>query len=57
MLIGKKNCIEYKNEKEIIGSIEKLANKKNIPIKFRDYKLRGNEEKPLNNFINSIENK
>ena len=57
MFIGKKNCIEYKNEKEIISSIEKIAHNQNIPIKFRDYKLRGNDEKPLNNFINSIENK
>ena len=56
MFIGKKNTYK-KDQKELINSIVKLADTSNIPIKFRDYKLKGNLEKPLNNFINSIENK
>jgi hypothetical protein len=55
MFIGKKDT--YNKERELIDSIVKLSNTRAIPIKFRDYKLRGNLEKPLNNFINSIENK
>jgi len=52
MIIGKKN--QYKDNKTI-EEILKLAKERNIPVKFRDYKLRGNNEKPINNFINSIE--
>ena len=55
MFIGKKSS--YTHDKELINSIVKLAESSNIPIKFRDYKLKGKTEKPLNNFINSIENK
>ena len=52
MIIGKKN--QYKDNKTI-EEILKLAKERNIPVKFRDYKLRGNNEKPINNFLNSIE--
>ena len=55
MFIGKKG--DYKEKQELIDSIVKLANTRSIPTKFRDYKLRGNLVKPLNNFMNSIENK
>ena len=51
MLIGKKNQFDSK----IINKILKLAKEKNISIKFRDYKLRGKNEKPIDNFIDSIE--
>jgi hypothetical protein len=58
MILGKKS--DYKNSKgnrelSIIKEIVELAKQKNIPLKFRDYKLRGNNEKPINNFIDSIE--
>lgn len=53
MIIGKKN--QYKDEQSLIDSIVNLAEEKNIPLKFRDYKLKGKNEKPINNFINSIE--
>lgn len=46
--------VEYKDDKTI-GKIIDLAREKNIPLKFRDYKLTGKNEKPINNFINSIE--
>ena len=52
MLIGKKNQFDSK----IIDKILNLAKEKNISIKFRDYKLRGKNEKPIDNFIDSIEN-
>ena len=51
MLIGKKNQFDSK----IIDKILNLAKEKNISIKFRDYKLRGKNEKPIDNFIDSIE--
>ena len=51
MLIGKKHHYDSK----MIDKLIDLAKAKNIPLKFRDYKLRGNNEKPINNFINSIE--
>ena len=44
---------KYKNKD--IDKIIKFAKEKNIPIKYRDYKLRGKNNKPINNFINSIE--
>jgi len=58
MILGKKG--DYKNSKGnresiIIKEIIELAKQNNIPLKFRDYKLRGNNVKPINNFINSIE--
>ena len=43
------------NNKAIIDEIIELAKKNNIPLKFRDYKLRGKNEKPINNLIDSIE--
>ena len=39
----------------MIDKFIELAKIKNIPLKFRDYKLRGNNEKPIDNFIDSIE--
>jgi len=51
MLIGQK----YNYDSKIIDKILNLAKEKNISIKFRDYKLRGKNEKPINNFIDSIE--
>ena len=51
MLIGKKNQFDSK----IIDKILNLAKEQNISIKFRDYKLRGKNEKPIDNFIDSIE--
>lgn len=51
MLIGKKHHYDSK----MIDKLIDLAKAKNIPLKFRDYKLRGNNEKPINNFIDSIE--
>jgi len=53
MILGKKN--QYKDEQTLIDSIVNLAEERNIPLKFRDYKLKGKNEKPINNFINSIE--
>jgi hypothetical protein len=53
MILGKKN--QYKNMQTLIDSIVNLAEERNIPLKFRDYKLKGNNVKPINNFINSIE--
>ena len=50
----KENDKKYKYNKEIDKIIE-LAKPKNIPIIFRDYKVDGNTEKTINNFINSIE--
>ena len=44
-----------KDRKELVKSISTKAEERNIPLKFRDYKLKGNNEKPINNFINSIE--
>ena len=43
------------SNKAIIDEIIELAKKNNIPLKFRDYKLRGKNEKPINNLIDSIE--
>ena len=51
MLIGKKNQFDSK----IIDKILNLAKEQNISIKFRDDKLRGKNEKPIDNFIDSIE--
>lgn len=44
-----------KDRKELVKSIVIKAEERNIPLKFRDYKLKGKNEKPINNFINSIE--
>ena len=54
MLQGKKEEYKKNKEKEIDKIIE-LAKARNIPIIFRDYKVASNTEKPINNFINSIE--
>jgi hypothetical protein len=43
--------LEMKKE---IDEIIDLAKSKNIPIKFIDYKTTGKNEKPINNFIDSI---
>jgi len=51
ILIGKKNQYDHK----IIDKIIELAKEKNISLKFRDYKLRGKNEKPIDNLIYSIE--
>ena len=40
---------------KLIDKLIKLSKEKNISIKFRDYKLRGKNEKPIDNFIDSIE--
>lgn len=45
---------DYKDNKEIEKIID-LAKEKNIPLKFRDYKISGKNEKPINKFIDSIE--
>ena len=42
-------------ESKLIDKLIKLSKEKNISIKFRDYKLRGKNEKPIDNFIDSIE--
>lgn len=39
----------------MIDKLIELSKIKNIPLKFRDYKLKGNNEKTIDNFINSIE--
>ena len=52
MIRGKKE--NYKGDKEIEKIID-LAKEKNIPLKFRDYKINGKNEKTINNFIDSIE--
>jgi len=39
----------------MIDKLIELAKIKNISLKFRDYKLRGKNEKPIDNFIDSIE--
>jgi hypothetical protein len=54
MLKGKKEEYKKNKDKEIDKIIE-FSKDKNIPIKYRDYKLRGKNNKPINNFINSIE--
>ena len=51
MMKSKKKYYEHK----LIDKLIKLSKEKNISIKFRDYKLRGKNEKPIDNFINSIE--
>jgi len=51
MMKGKKKDYDQK----IIDKLIKLSKEKNISIKFRDYKLRGKNEKPIDNFIDSIE--
>ena len=51
MMKGKKKDYDQK----IIDKLIKLSKEKNISIKFRDYKLIGKNEKPINNFIDSIE--
>ena len=45
----------YNYDSKIINKILNLAKEQNISIKFRDYKLRGKNEKPIDNFIDSIE--
>ena len=40
---------------KLIDKLIKLSKEKNISIKFRDDKLRGKNEKPIDNFIDSIE--
>ena len=40
---------------KLVDKLIKLSKEKNISIKFRDDKLRGKNEKPINNFIDSIE--
>ena len=39
----------------MIDKLIELAKIKNISLKFRDYKLRGKNKKPIDNFIDSIE--
>lgn len=58
MILGKKGDYKHSkgNRESMINDIIELAKQKNIPLKFRDYKLRGNNVKPINNFIDSIEN-
>lgn len=51
MLLGKKHHYDAK----MIDKLIELAKIKNIPLKFRDFKLKGNNEKPIDNFIDSIE--
>ena len=54
IFLGKKE--QYKKSKnKDIDKIINLAKEKKIPIKYRDYKFKGKNEKPINNFINSIE--
>jgi len=45
----------YNYDSKIIDKLIELAKIKKIPLKFRDYKLRGTNEKPIDNFIDSIE--
>jgi len=51
MMKSKKKYYEHK----LIDKLIKLSKEKQISIKFRDYKLRGKNEKPIDNFIDSIE--
>ena len=40
---------------KLVDKLIKLSKEKNISINFRDEKLRGKNEKPIDNFIDSIE--
>ena len=53
VIMMKRKKKEY--EPKLIEKLLKLSKETNIPLKFRDYKLIGKNEKPIDNFIDSIE--